>query len=157
MHIDSRNTEIHTLLSTHAPLPSPPASPLPSPSLTPRYVWPGEIFCGCGYNLDPPSCDAAVADLRSQLGSYSTIYQAYYSIRGPVVAFVCNLNPGFFVTDSDDYGGYIAVVTQQCGRYVAGTYFAFDEGEYGADVGYMQYFAGLDFCGAAEGSSQNSC
>lgn len=62
-----------------------------------------------------------------------------------------------FGITSDDYAGYISFVTQQCGRYTAGTYFAFDEGVYGADIGYMQYFSGLDFCGAAEGSSSTSC
>ena len=31
----------------------------------------GRIWCGCGFNLNPGNCDAAVADLKSQLGTWS--------------------------------------------------------------------------------------
>jgi hypothetical protein len=31
----------------------------------------GQIWCGCGFNMNPGNCDAAVADLKNQLGAYT--------------------------------------------------------------------------------------
>ena len=50
------------------------------------------IFCGCGFNMDTGDCDAAVADLENQFGNLNFVppQQSFYSIRGSVVAFLCN-------------------------------------------------------------------
>ncbi|OAQ58719.1 hypothetical protein VFPPC_10945 [Pochonia chlamydosporia 170] len=53
-------------------------------------VW--HIWCGCGFTLDHGHCDAAVADLKSQIGEKTQYWwsaAAWYSIRGSVVAFAC--------------------------------------------------------------------
>ncbi|KAH8686632.1 hypothetical protein GQ44DRAFT_833252 [Phaeosphaeriaceae sp. PMI808] len=47
----------------------------------------------CGFDLSPSNTDAAVADLKVQLGDNGHWIDPgllYYSIRGGVVAFVCN-------------------------------------------------------------------
>ena len=52
----------------------------------------GTVWCGCGFNMNSGDCDAAVADLKSQVGDSTLIpnSQSYYSVRGSVVAFACN-------------------------------------------------------------------
>jgi hypothetical protein len=117
----------------------------------------GKIFCRCGCNLVPSDYDAAVTDLEKQLGNGVSITSgSYYSIRGAVVAFVCSRSRDFLISRFD-YSQYVSDVTSVCGRYIAGTYLAVCDGADQADVGYMQYYSGLDFCAHAEGSSSHSC
>jgi len=151
--LDGRGNEVHESLQARA---APESAPEAAPDMKKRVEL-GEIFCGCGFNLVPSDCDAAVADLENQLGNGVTIdFDSYYSIRGAVVAFVCSRSSDFPISGSD-YSQYVSDVTSECGRYIAGTYFAVGDGADQADIGYMQYYSGLDFCAHAEGSSSHSC
>ncbi|KAI0168329.1 hypothetical protein BJ166DRAFT_624036 [Pestalotiopsis sp. NC0098] len=113
-------------------------------------------WCGCGYNLDHGNCDTAVAGLKSQLGNGASIggYLSYYVISGSVVAFACNSQwYGSSSTDSSTYAAWLVEITDACGWYVAGTF----NGWGYLNSGYMNWYSGLDFCGAALGSSKSSC
>lgn len=118
------------------------------------YTW-----CGCGYNMNHGDCDAANADLANQVvrGVGVGGGTCYYSIRGSAVAFICNPYPNDQAGPiwSNNIGGSSAVITSQCGLYVAGTYAWGYRTSY--EVGYMQYQAGLNFAVAAEGSSVTNC
>ncbi|KAH8689348.1 hypothetical protein BGW36DRAFT_433354 [Talaromyces proteolyticus] len=163
MYLDEHGNEIHESISTPALKEIAKASSaaqdisdnVETRSNEVEYV---ESFCGCGFDLVHSDCDAAVASLEAQLGTGVLITElSYYAIKGAVVAFVCNRGYGFEI-NSDDYARGIGGVTSVCGRYVAGSLegYSFDDGGY-ADVGYMQYYAGLNFCEHAEGSGSSSC
>ena len=144
----------------------------PSP-LAPRKIclgWPEpyDIYCGCGFELDPHNCDAAVADLKNQVGTSGiipTVGHAYYSIRGNVVSFICafsnNPPPEGYKVTSQFITDALESVTSSCGRYIAGTNMPLWGDTYdpqrGYDLGYMQYTAGLDFCSHARDDSSNCC
>jgi len=105
--------------------------------------------CNCAYELDHPSCDAAVADLKNQVGNGVLIKQgqAYYSIRGISIAYACSYNqygaPRSLVTAIQIATG-LAHITNRCGLYITGTYAAkYDSVSAGFDVGYMRNYAGL--------------
>ena len=49
------------------------AAPEADESLEKRFA--GQIWCGCGFTLVPGDCDAAVADLKTQLVSLYLICQ----------------------------------------------------------------------------------
>ncbi|KAF2150018.1 hypothetical protein K461DRAFT_323510 [Myriangium duriaei CBS 260.36] len=116
-------------------------------------------YCGCGIYMDHGNCDAAVEDLKQQLdrgsgddkGGYIEANQAWYSIRGNAVAFICE-DWRAQNWRRDDVTNDLAEVTRECGWYVAGTLDGFF-----ADVGYMIYTPGLDFCGHATGSPVQKC
>lgn len=139
-------------------------------------------WCGCGFNrtyqqepqlqvkkrltsrrrltrnvlVDHGNCDTAVAGLKSQLGNGASIggYLSYYVISGSVVAFACNSQwYGSSSTDSSTYAAWLVEITDACGWYVAGTF----NGWGYLNSGYMNWYSGLDFCGAALGSSKSSC
>ncbi|KAH8689829.1 hypothetical protein BGW36DRAFT_364573 [Talaromyces proteolyticus] len=127
-----------------------------------------DIYCGCGFNLDPGNCDAAVADLKNQVGSDAQIpmNMAWYSIRGNVVAFACTRPESIdnYNKPSDSDANYLTIsyedITHFCGWYVAGTamYVPFWATEYNQPyVEYMQYYDGLDFCYQSTGSSEDHC
>jgi hypothetical protein len=118
-------------------------------------------WCGCGYGMDHGSCDAAVDDLKRQLGTGAYItapYQSFYSVRGSVVAFVCNFHydTTFFYANADYFGQSAARITDSCGWYIAGS-----EGYQArtdiATLGYMNFATGTDFCGNALSSPAHSC
>ncbi|KAM0260137.1 hypothetical protein ACHAQJ_002901 [Trichoderma viride] len=76
---------VHTKISNPSKIKHDPASVAPR-ALEPRDR---DVWCGCGFNLDPGNCDAAVADLKTQLpGAHIYEGTSYYSIRGNVVAFI---------------------------------------------------------------------
>jgi len=83
----------------------------------------------------------------------------WYSIRSDSVAFACNPYPSSgYSTDEfwgSDVGSSDAVITGDCGWYVAGTY-AWGY-EVALVVGYMQWTPGLDFLDAAMGSNARGC
>ena len=129
-----------------------------------------DVYCGCGYGLDHGDCDAAVSDLSNQFGGYdgypcATILEgmSYYSIRGSVVAFGCNTGTaGDIGICGNEYGEVLQVVTVQCGAYTAGTFayltsYNVPLPEPYINLGYMQYYAGLDFCGNADLSPVSYC
>lgn len=117
----------------------------------------GKVHCGCGNTLDHSDTDAAVADLKNQLTSGGSLIangEAYYSIRGGTVAFVCNSNHNaMLLAWSAEVGHGLAQVTHACGAYVAGSV----GGLYGTSIGYMKNSQGLDFCGAALSSPKTHC
>lgn len=173
-YYDAEGKEVHELLTPEMLISSPPegaASVLqPSPPaavapVTPRYA--GEknpllskrrdnIYCGCGFTLDPGDCDAVVADLKAQFGSGYTFIQprmSYYSIMGrSVVAFVCNYSGSAYLgVTAQSYGEWLVVITAECGRYIAGS-----EGTPGSSSqGYMR--SGSDFCANALTSPAHHC
>lgn len=125
----------------------------------------GEVWCGCTHPLVPSDCDAAVADLKNQVGSQPggiilpKVGNAWYSIRGSVVAFQCPFTDQYLsALDVDKITNELATITNTCGRYIAGTIRAKVNGyNQNYDLGYMQYTANLDFCGADENSAQHCC
>jgi len=70
-------------------------------NLNQRQLNTDTLHCGCGFNMDPGNCDAAVADLSYQLdhdnGGCGVIQDntAWYSIRGDVVALIRNRHGAF--------------------------------------------------------------
>lgn len=122
------------------------------------------IWCGCGIELNHGDCDAAVNALSDELATNpgTDPFLSHYLIRGSVVAFLCAdcCGPVSIQVQPWELHDALARVTQDCGWYIAGTYRMFKSYEQTLDwasLGYMRYFEGLDFCGAALGSSQHSC
>ncbi|KAK3082330.1 hypothetical protein LTS18_004242 [Coniosporium uncinatum] len=116
----------------------------------------GHTYCGCGIELSHDDTDAAVADLKAQLGdrSYINPGEAYYSVRGGVVAFVCNDDGNAPLKAWTDVVTQAAQqVTDSCGLYIAGSTGA----NFEFSIGYMQNSDGLDFCGSALSSGAGSC
>ncbi|KAL8415121.1 hypothetical protein RB594_006090 [Gaeumannomyces avenae] len=113
------------------------------------------IYCGCGFTLNPGDCDAVVDNLKSQLGGFTWISprMSYYSILGrSVVAFVCNLSDQYTLgVTASTYADWLGVITDECGRYIAGS-----EGTPGSSAqGYMRVTG--DFCGNALTSPAHNC
>ncbi|KAF2129192.1 hypothetical protein P153DRAFT_404235 [Dothidotthia symphoricarpi CBS 119687] len=119
-----------------------------------------QTWCGCGIGLDHGNTDAAVQDLKNQIGP-NQINQNnvnYYSIRGNVVAFSCIQEAWFTTSEASYLTNAFAEITSRCGWYIAGTAQLSPDGA--ADpsvVGYMQYSNGLNFCGNAASSNRASC
>jgi hypothetical protein len=113
-------------------------------------------WCGCGFNMNTNNCDAAVADMRNQLGGSSTVRArlSYYSIRGAVVAFACNRSGSDQKMDGQTYGQALSIITNRCGRYIAGSVSVTGSNFI---LGYMRYSSGTDFCGTSTQSSRSSC
>ncbi|KID95092.1 hypothetical protein MAJ_08929, partial [Metarhizium majus ARSEF 297] len=117
----------------------------------------GRIWCGCGFNMDPGNCDAAVESLVAQMGSIVNPGMSYYSIHDNVVAFACNRSPnrGWFLI-GNQYRDALARITASCGRYIAG---ATQSGDDGQDLisGYARWREGDDFCRGSTSSPVNRC
>ena len=117
----------------------------------------GHTHCGCGIKLNTGDTDAAVADLENQLGKAGYLIDAsmsYYSIRGGVVAFVCNDEGNAALKASSDIVGQaLAQITKSCGRYVAGSTGWVND----FSIGYMNNAKDLDFCGASLGAPADHC
>lgn len=127
--------------------------------------------CGCGFYMDHGDCDAAVNDLKAQSdragGGTISIGNAWYSIRGSVVAFACATWPEDFTKtgepfefDSSSLTVSYAAITRLCGSYVAGTLSYLDWGVHDwnfPDIGYMRYSPGDDFCSHADDSKLDHC
>lgn len=154
VHVKSPTVEEQAILATKAYPPPEHLNSTTETTLETRDIqW---IWCGCGHNLDPNDCDNAVAGLKSQFDPQASIdaYMAWYTIRGSVVAFACNT----VSSTSDSFAPqYLdlsySVITETCGWYVAGTWFAVLQ----VNIGYMNYYGGLDFCAASQGSSADHC
>ncbi|KAF2748172.1 hypothetical protein M011DRAFT_476786 [Sporormia fimetaria CBS 119925] len=131
-------------------------SPQPESSLERRGR--GQLWCGCGNNMNHGDCDAAVDDLKNQLrgGGCCGGFLNYYSIRGSVVAFACNRNGDNVSRGDGDFSWAIGEITNRCGWYVAGSFDAGDW-DYQMIMGYMIYHPGLDFCGMSTSSPHGSC
>ncbi|EJT72318.1 hypothetical protein GGTG_09184 [Gaeumannomyces tritici R3-111a-1] len=113
------------------------------------------IYCGCGFTLNPGDCDAVVDNLKAQLGGHTWISprMSYYSIMDrSVVAFVCNLSGRSTLgISANAYADWLGVITDECGRYIAGS-----EGTPGSSaLGYMRVTG--DFCGDALSSPSHHC
>lgn len=126
-----------------------------------RPRWTYETWCGCGIDLNHGDCDAAVADLKHQLGSGKQWWGptfAYYSIRGGVIAFAC---PTGWSTRAGEnlIRDTLEAVTKKCGWYIAGTgkeYISnYDETQ--AYIGYMNTHPNQDFCKDAFASNVGYC
>jgi hypothetical protein len=126
---------------------------LPPPNYFGEQVW-----CGCGLNMNTGDCDAAVADLNNQIGYGNTInidpFESYYSIRGSVVAFACNLTGGEASLDEGNFQATISTVTQSCGQNVPGTSTV---GVLPPAVGCMIMYPVLNLCVNSEGSGSDDC
>jgi hypothetical protein len=136
------------------------------PSLDKRLVDPDTSYsCGCGWSLDHGNCDNSVTGLKNYLDQHPngslcyllTTYTATYCYVNNVVTFLCSGSQEYGVCSSD-VGNSLAAITKNCGWYIAGTEAAqawvpnFDgsvDVEEAYLTGYMQYSAGLDFCGNA--------
>ncbi|KFZ17813.1 hypothetical protein V501_01556 [Pseudogymnoascus sp. VKM F-4519 (FW-2642)] len=118
----------------------------------------GRIWCGCGFNMDPGNCDAAVESLVAQMGpSIVNPGLSYYSIHDNVVAFACNRNPSTgWLLIGDQYRDALARITGSCGRYIAG---ATQFGDDGKELisGYARWREGDDFCASSTSSPANRC
>ncbi|KAH8179179.1 hypothetical protein LIA77_00698 [Sarocladium implicatum] len=123
------------------------------------------LFCGCGFGLNPRHTDRVITDLRLQLardakpGAGGLLYteikpgQSYYSEMGlDTVAFVCNYSTeGNVRIQVSQYRDIIASITRACGGYIAGS-----AGIKGAvSVGYMR--SRQNFCRNALTSSADHC
>ncbi|KAL3955764.1 hypothetical protein ACCO45_011327 [Purpureocillium lilacinum] len=79
-------------------------------------------FCFCSHKLNTGDADAAVADLKSQFPQDKHYDGApnYYSIRGSVVAYACNVKGKIFVKNATPLliAQMLEKVSNQCGRYV---------------------------------------
>jgi hypothetical protein len=125
----------------------------------------GEVWCGCTHTLNPSNCDAAVQDLKNQVGSqpggsiHPKLGNAWYSIRGSVVAFQCPYSGWTSTLNVPDISNYLAIITATCGRYISGTVIGIDPNREvsNSGVGYMQAYPGLDFCSAQFNSGSHCC
>ncbi|PVH71949.1 hypothetical protein DL98DRAFT_596492 [Cadophora sp. DSE1049] len=114
--------------------------------------------CGCGhvFNMNHAGCDAAVADLRSQI-ERTSVYASQENPLAMQVAFLCNgaSEPWPITADNFDHFRISLVwISRDCGTYVAGTV---EEEEGGPRYGYMIHWPELDFCGKAMLSKKTSC
>lgn len=128
----------------------------PEKQLAKRDSW-GKTWCQCGSELNHDDTDAAVGDLKSQVTTDSIFIEpasAYYSVRGGVVAFVCNQDHDSYLNAWTDL---VTEATEQisntCGQYITGS----QGGLYDFAIGYMANSEGLDFCGASLGSEEHTC
>lgn len=158
VHRTRSGEEIHNLVRRADPSKADVSSVVAGP-LAKRDTW-GQVYCGCGYGLDPGDTDAAVADLKGQLAggpngaSVIAPGMSWYSIRGNTVAFVCNGDHNAKLKAWPDIVGQgLADVTAACGLYVSGSTGA----NYDFSIGYMQNNGGVDFCGNALTSPAGSC
>ncbi|CAI6330889.1 unnamed protein product [Periconia digitata] len=156
-HLDAAGVEVHTKLRE---IPTPSVKKSLTRGLSRRYE--GQIFCGCGYNMDPGNCNAAVDSmkdgLRNEDGVFSYIpgHMAFYAIRNNVVAFACNRGDGSYPLGANSFGADLAEITRYCGLYIAGSYQRAPD--YAALItGYMRYSDGDDFCAASTGSGAGNC
>lgn len=126
-------------------------------TVQPRYDSDWSTWCGCGWDVNPADTDAAVADLMYQLRDrqYIPTGQAFYSIRGSVVAFDCSL--GFGMTeDSSNVARAISKVKERCGSYTAGTAHFASTDRWGNWIGYMRSPV-QDFCAGSTTSPADHC
>jgi hypothetical protein len=156
VYVDATGQEIHTLVSTDlvTSSPAPPTLNTRQSSVNPQ----GDMDCGCGFYVDRGNCDIAVHTLENWAGNGNTAgyNNAEYVISNNVVAFICFGDHEGGVPDSvsaSEMASEAQTITDQCGSYVAGTYRQWSWGAYDEffwwNYGYMQYFNGLNFCGAA--------
>ncbi|KAJ9149860.1 hypothetical protein NKR23_g4186 [Pleurostoma richardsiae] len=156
--------EIMNNPETYLDIGAPPAAATAAAVRSLRRADPWRYVCGCGFNMNHGDCDYAVEELKKQCdradGGVAFVPPglAWYSIHGGVVAFICNPHGGGTVQGIGRSGLTASYqhITDQCGWYVAGTYW-YGVDPVGLDVGYMIYYSGLDFCAHAEGSSRTSC
>ena len=96
-YVDENGGEAHELLnSTLTPRSDTAAAKAPL-AIEKRFgTGTLQSWCGCGFDLDHGDCDAAVTDIKNRVnipgadGDFIPWGEAYYSIRGSVVAFACD-------------------------------------------------------------------
>lgn len=123
-YINETGHEVHELLardlSPRGPSPAVTAGSAPRllESRPPTDFW--VTWCGCGIGLNHADCDAAVQNLKNQLGDRSRIeaHLAFYAIRGSVVAFACNNSGSTAVIGSEGVRLAAEHVTNACGWYI---------------------------------------
>ncbi|KAK7424542.1 hypothetical protein QQX98_000507 [Neonectria punicea] len=127
-------------------------------NLEKRFPTTRQFWCGCAFPLDHNNCDLATADLKNQVTPGKSVKNNYYSIKGNVVAFICNpyTTYGGYYSDAEYLGLIFRDISAQCGQYISGTSQNIVSLSY-AYVGYMQYSAGLDFCATSTSSREHSC
>ncbi|KAF2731052.1 hypothetical protein EJ04DRAFT_443787 [Polyplosphaeria fusca] len=125
---------------------------------------PNQIWCGCGFNMNPKNCDDAVSDVRRQLFDVAgpggvgiiPVGQSFYAIKTNVVAFACNRGGRRYDISPSQFSGILGRITDRCGRYISGA-FQLGEEEYELIVGYQRWSQGTDFCRGATTSPANHC
>ncbi|KAJ2973234.1 hypothetical protein NQ176_g6726 [Zarea fungicola] len=160
VHIDPNGKEVHTKIYDSTDIqssqPDHATTVGESGDLERRYH--GEIWCGCGFNMNPGNCDRAVEMLVAQMGpSFVDPNKSYYSSWGDVVAFACNRNPNeSWLLVGSTYRDEIAAITGACGRYIAGAKQWGDDGK-ALIQGYARWAPGDNFCGGSTSSPANHC
>ncbi|CAO2651778.1 Nn.00g000610.m01.CDS01 [Neocucurbitaria sp. VM-36] len=147
-------TEVHTKISERDPTSATPYNEVSAFEKRQN----DRIWCGCGFNMNPGNCDAAVADLKKQMKpSLVKPKMSFYSIRGDVVAFACNRSPNrnWLLVESN-YANALARITGACGRYIAGST-EFGDPNQALIVGYQRYTNGDRFCDSATSSPSYHC
>jgi hypothetical protein len=161
-YLDESGKEVHERIGDGVPLSA--ATPLhdlltPASSMEKRGG-PWSVAYGCGIGLDHGNTDAAVQDLKNQVGPDNRNQKDinFYSIRGDVVAFSCLDHAWWTMTEASYLTNSFSTITSRCGWYIAGTAEQNpDQAAEPAIVGYMRYTNGLDFCRNAFNSNQQSC
>ncbi|PSN61185.1 hypothetical protein BS50DRAFT_681009 [Corynespora cassiicola Philippines] len=169
-YINSTGHEVHELVSSPSRTVEArylnPYSPKwylePAPTgLARKYPY-SVSWCGCGFNVDETNTADATADLYKQIDEDDDTKlmpgESYYSVRGSVVAFVCNYIPAeghkrYPKSDLVSDGAHM--VDQNCGKNIAGTWDTTSGS--GLFFGRMRMSEGLDFCKDATGSSSSTC
>ncbi|KAF9696718.1 hypothetical protein EKO04_005159 [Ascochyta lentis] len=161
-YLDESGNEVHERIGDGVPIGNAVAL---RDIVTPQFsnekrqrIW--DTACGCGIGLDHGSTDAAVQDLKNQIGPNNRNQNDinYYSIRGGVVAFSCLDDAWWTTTESGYLTNAYSTITARCGWYIAGTAELSPDGAAEPSVvGYMRYTNGLDFCRNAWASNRASC
>ena len=115
-----------------------------------------QVYCGCGFTLDPTDCDAAVNMFTAWISKGIDVGPnvGIYAFSNSVIAFFCNSqNFGITSPPVSIFTSNLNTIKQSCGRYIAGSMGG--PGDY--SEGYMRYYDGLDFCGNALTSPVNKC
>jgi hypothetical protein len=120
----------------------------------------GHTHCGCGTQLTHNNTDAAVINLKSRLvgkAQWVNPDSSIYSIRGDVVAFVCNKDGNAPLKAWKNIVDQATKqVSEKCGNYVVGSTGA----PYEFSIGYMKYVNnkdGTNFCGDSLKPPKDSC
>jgi hypothetical protein len=116
-----------------------------------------QAWCGCAFPMNAADTNNANAILANYAASSPVLDggRTQYSVQNSAVAFVCNFDSGSVTIPSNLVSNNSPDISYACGNFIAGT--SRLEGFADLDYGYMNYLSGLDFCGAAESSTQQIC
>jgi hypothetical protein len=120
----------------------------------------GHTHCGCGSELSHKNTDDAVADLAAKLvgkAQWMKPSSSIYSIRGDVVAYVCNKDGnGALRAWKEILRDATKQISAKCGNYIVGG----TGGPFAFSMGYMKYRNvkdGMDFCGDSLKPPKDAC